>query len=236
MAKASREVLSTKSPASASRGAKATACTRMSSEPHWLPSAANTALTSASTVTSMGSTIFEPTEAASGSTRSLSFSWPKVKASSAPCSCMAWAMPQAIERSVATPTISARLPERIPMSAPFAMRMGRDDSSSGTLAPVGDESLSRLDGAVGEVVPAAQRSHRHLQHTGNARESVAALHHVGELLAIGAHDERTTAASRAAAVGVQLDALPHTQDRGALNAIEPRQGAHAHLVALGDAG
>src|SRR5687767_15504787 len=109
---------------------------------------------------------------------------------------MAWAMPQAIERSVATPTISARLPERIPISAPFAMRMGRDDSSSGTLAPVGDQALSGLDGAVGEVVPAAQRSHRHLQHTGYARKGVTALHHVSELLAIGGHGKGATAAGR----------------------------------------
>ncbi len=71
-----REVPDTKSPASASRGAKATAWTRMSSDPHSLPSVWNTASIWLSTVTSSGSTIFEPTEAASGSTRSFSFSWP----------------------------------------------------------------------------------------------------------------------------------------------------------------
>src|SRR6185312_9070535 len=51
-------------------------------------------------------------------------------ASSAPSRCMTWAMPQAIERSVATPTIRARLPARNPMQISPSLPGGRPVSGA----------------------------------------------------------------------------------------------------------
>jgi hypothetical protein len=65
---------------------------------------------SSSDATSIGNVISSPSCFASGTTRSAMRSIYE-NANSAPCARMACAMPQAIERSVASPTISARLPD-----------------------------------------------------------------------------------------------------------------------------
>ncbi len=103
------------SPPSSSLLAKATAWTRMSSCPtrsfHW----ANTRSMSSSFWTSQGSTKVEPSLAASGFTRfSMSISTEE-KPTSAPSRWSAWAMPQAMEWSLAKPKIRARLPSSSPM-------------------------------------------------------------------------------------------------------------------------
>ena len=90
----------------------------MSSEPQACLMAANAVSISASLVTSSCMVSLEPSDSASGCTRSLNFSLTYEKASSAPSRCMAWAMPQAMERSDATPTMSARFPLRKPMCIP----------------------------------------------------------------------------------------------------------------------
>ena len=79
------------------------AWTRKSSSPHCFSTSAKVASMLAASVTSQGTMILAPIELASGRTRFSSASPWKVKASFAPCSWQALAMPQAIERSLATP-------------------------------------------------------------------------------------------------------------------------------------
>ena len=86
------------------------AWTRKSSLPHSFSSSAKAASMLAASVTSHGTMIFAPIELASGRTRFSSASPWKVKASSAPWSWQALAMPQAIERSLATPMIRPFFP------------------------------------------------------------------------------------------------------------------------------
>ncbi len=93
MANAARDRPFRKSPASASRGANAIACSSPSSAPHSAPSAANSASTSWSFVTSHGSTGTDPNSAAILTTRSLSSSLTYVKASVAPSRRQACATP-----------------------------------------------------------------------------------------------------------------------------------------------
>src|SRR3546814_531599 len=86
------------------------AWTRKSSSPQVFSMVAKTASMEASSVTSQGSTISAPTDSASGRTRRSRASPWKVNASSAPCSRAAVAMPQAMDRSLATPMTRPRLP------------------------------------------------------------------------------------------------------------------------------
>ena len=71
--------------------------------PHFFSSSAKVASMLAALVTSQGTMISAPIELASGRTRFSRASPWKVKATFAPCSWQALAIPQAIERSLATP-------------------------------------------------------------------------------------------------------------------------------------
>ena len=107
--KFSREV-SRYSPSSSDLSEKAMACTTKSSVPQASFRVSKTASMLASSVTSQGSTSSERTDSASGLTRRANASPWYVNANSAPCAAQALAMPQAIERSLATPMINPRLP------------------------------------------------------------------------------------------------------------------------------
>ena len=81
-----------------------------------------------------GNTRSEFTDAASGRTRRSRASPWKVNASSAPCAAQAAAMPQASERSLATPMISPRLPcSSVPLAGVIAVALSAmvDPSGSG---------------------------------------------------------------------------------------------------------
>ncbi len=58
-------------------------------------------------------------------------------ASVAPSRCMACAMPQAMERSVASPTIRARLPFRKPIVSPNMRLLSTEPVASLALLPTG---------------------------------------------------------------------------------------------------
>ena len=79
------------------------AWTTKSSPPHCFSTSAKVASMLAASVTSQGTMILAPSELASGRTRFCMASPWKVNATSAPCSWQALAIPQAIERSLATP-------------------------------------------------------------------------------------------------------------------------------------
>src|SRR5208283_3099318 len=127
---------------------------------------------SASLPTSIAKVSFEPSCCASGTTRSAMRSTNE-NASAAPSRCIAWAMPHAIERSVASPTIKARLPVRKPMIY----------SSLSALAAmwfdVHDQMLSGADlVALVESVPAVQLRDGNLKLVGDAVDRVALAHGV----------------------------------------------------------
>src|SRR5262249_5856661 len=86
------------------------AWTRKSSPPHSFLTASNAVSTEAMFSTSHGSTSLAPIDDASGLTRLPSASPWNVKASSAPCAASVFAIPQAIEWSLATPMTSPRFP------------------------------------------------------------------------------------------------------------------------------
>src|SRR5579883_3497848 len=99
------------------------AWTRKSSRSHSARTAAKAASMLASSATSQGTTMRLPTEVASGRTRRSSASPWKVKASSAPCAAHAVAIPQASERSLATPMIRPRRPcISVPFASAWAIR------------------------------------------------------------------------------------------------------------------
>src|SRR5579863_684870 len=119
----------------------------------------------------------EPSECASGSTRSFILSFTYEKASSAPSRCMAWAMPQAIERSVATPTMKARLPARNPMtSPPGGDYAGRPAAAHPSAVAGGDADAQLLAGVDVRVrrqaVPGEQLRHAALEQLGDLRHRV----------------------------------------------------------------
>src|ERR1700676_891498 len=99
-------------------------------------------------------------------------------------------MPQAMERSVASPTINARLPLKKPMFTLHALRATADgveatpyDMLGSALLPVlvdvHDETLSGSDLVMlVEAIPALELRHRHLKLTRNAEDRVAATHGV----------------------------------------------------------
>src|SRR4029078_6573578 len=94
---------------------------------------------------------------------------------------MAWAIPQAMERSDATPTISARLPLRNPMCLPLENRCeGRHSASfnrpAGNSAALhGDrELLTRAQrGMPADAVPVDEVGDRYAKHLRNARQRIA---------------------------------------------------------------
>ena len=86
------------------------AWTTKSSLPHCFSTSAKVASMLAALVTSQGTMILAPTELANGRTRRSSASPWKVNATSAPWSWQALAIPQAIERSLATPMTRPFLP------------------------------------------------------------------------------------------------------------------------------
>src|SRR5579862_8635031 len=108
-------------------------------------------------------------DAASGSRRSLNVSLAYENASSAPWACIACAMPQAIERSVATPTIRARLPDNIPIVL----------NVLGARLDECDQSLPRLESMhTGHSIPFRQIGHGDLQQSRDAVHRVAAANHI----------------------------------------------------------
>ena len=80
-------------PCRSSFGANAIECTRMSSRPHWLLIASNTASSWPSTLTSSGRKSGASSARASGSTKGRAFSFRYVMATSAPSSRNALAQP-----------------------------------------------------------------------------------------------------------------------------------------------
>src|SRR6185437_7901834 len=173
MRKASRLVFSTKPPAMASRGAKATAWITMSRLPHSRFSTSNAASIWPSTVTSRGIVRREPTDWARGSTRSFILSLTYEKARSAPSRCIACAMPHAIERSVATPTMNARLPERNPMREPAGDCVHRQCTLPAGCDP-DRERLTRADvSARAHGVPGENLRDPHLEEPGDPPQRIA---------------------------------------------------------------
>ena len=95
-------------------------------------------------------------------------------------------MPYAIERSVARPTIRARLPARNPMgcsgvdAAVKCSARTRRQIPARAVRDVHDQALARLDHAArAQVVPAEQVGQAHAELGGDARQRVAPAHHVG---------------------------------------------------------
>ena len=99
------------------------------------------------------------------------------QASSAPSRRIAWAMPQAIERLLASPTMTARLPARNPIKrapAPSAALLEDVDEHHEPLA-----GLEVLRGV--HFVPLEEVGHRHAEAARDRRQRVAAAHDVGNL-------------------------------------------------------
>src|SRR5580700_5395976 len=158
----------------------------MSSCPHSLFRRSNAASVWSSAVTSSSMVRREPSECASGSTRSFIFSFTYENASSAPSRCIACAMPQAIDRSVATPTMKARLPVRKPMfvasGADYAVKACRRDGAVTSAVARAEMDVQLLPGMdVGlrvQAVPGEQLRHAALEQAGNLRHGVTLAHRV----------------------------------------------------------
>src|SRR5687768_12023732 len=96
-------------------------------------------------------------------------------------------MPYAIERSVARPTIRARLPARNPMGCSASGRSVSvaDDSvepsdARALIRDVHDQALARLDDAAwAQLVPAEQIRQPHAELVSDPRQRVAPAHDVG---------------------------------------------------------
>src|SRR5215470_1281423 len=99
---------------------------------------------------------------------------------------MAWAMPHAMERSVATPTIKARLPARKPIdhtSCPASGHGRRSVRQSEAVAQAASAAgsshadgqlLARGDpGAGPDAIPGHDLFDRHLEQLGDLRERIA---------------------------------------------------------------
>src|ERR1700734_3209592 len=221
--KLSRVVASMKVPVSASRGANATACTRMSKPSQRDFKCAKPRAMSSSLATSMGKVMSECSERARGTTRSAMRSMYE-KASSAPSRCMAWAIPQAMERSVARPTMRARLPLRKPILIPFLPLLpARVDVHDEPLA--GSDLMILVD-----AVPALQLCDRDLELMRDAVHRIAVPHRIER--ASAAHDAFVAIAPRA-----RLDDEPLALGQGIaeLQVVQARECAHRHAVAPRDA-
>src|ERR1700722_8674644 len=235
----SRVVASMKVPVSASRGANATACTRMSKPSQRDFKCAKPRAMSSSLATSMAKVMSECSERARGTTRSAMRSMYE-NASSAPSRCMAWAIPQAMERSVARPTIRARLPLRKPILSPLiaagAVRAVRARTpASLPLLParvdVHDEPLSGSDLMIlVDAVPTLQLCDRDLELMRDAEYRIAAPHRVER--APAALDAFVAIAPRA-----RFDDKPLALGQGIaeLQVVQARERAHRNAVAPCDA-
>src|SRR6266480_1903907 len=124
---------------------------------------------------------------------------------------MACAMPHAMERSVATPTMKARLPARNPMM-----------SLPARLLP-GVQARAR-----GEAIPGEQLRHAALEEPRDLRDGVALAHRVEE------PPVSTGAARSAGGARGQPDVLPGAQGVARVHAVQARQRVHVHAVAAGD--
>src|SRR6516164_1567486 len=240
MRKPSRVVALRKVPVSASRGAKATACTTISSSPHSRFSSSKAAAHCPSTVTSSGIVRRDPSEWASGSTRSRILSFTYEKASCAPSRCIACAMPQAIERSVATPTMKARLPARNPIRLCLPAGI-MPEKSTRSAAPRTRASARRpwRDSAVAcrevdaqllagaqmrvtaQAVPGEELRHAALEQACDQRHRVTLTHRVLDMAAVDA----------TARIGREPDVLPGAQRITGLQAVQGREGVDVHAGA-----
>src|SRR2546430_5276966 len=146
---------------------------------------------------------------------------------------MACAMPHAMERSVATPTMKARLPARNPM---MSLRAGIMPE----VAPPGPQPLvvarvqtdaQLLSGvqarARGEAIPGEQLRHAALEEPRDLRDGVALAHRVEE------PPVSTGAARSAGGARGQPDVLPGAQGVARVHAVQARQRVHVHAVAAG---
>ena len=143
-------------PSRSSRFANARAWTRMSRWSVVSPQRLKTRSMSASDWTSQGSTKVEPIESASGRTRlSMRLSIDE-KPTSAPSAWSAWAMPHAIEWSLATPKMSAFLPVEQTHPAPSAS----DRLPSCPRPPHPTTDLTRGAARRAGAAPRSRRRHR----------------------------------------------------------------------------
>ena len=115
------------------------------------PSRSKTARICSSAWTSQGSTNVDPIDSASGRTRRSMRLSTDEKPTSAPSSWSAWAIPQAIEWSLATPKISAFLPSSSPIRLLLRSRAGS--------IPRRDPSTATPDAHRSTRPPCAARSH-----------------------------------------------------------------------------
>src|SRR6184192_3412918 len=139
-------------------------------------------------------------------------------------------MPQAIERSVATPTMKARLPARNPMASSLPAGIMPEGAPrplrSGLVVrvQVDAELLSGVEPRMGrEAVPRHDLRHAALKEPRDLRDGVALAHGVVEPAA-------RRRAPRAARGDRQLDALPGPQGIVRVHAVQPREGVHVHAV------
>src|SRR5581483_9767962 len=191
----------------------------------------NAASICSSEVTSRGIVKREPTEAASGSTRSLRRSFAYEKASSAPSRCIACAIPQAIERSVATPTMSARLPARKAMlMIPLRQTTWREDSTaySALRDDADEQSLARAHGRLRQAVPALDLRDGHLEDPCDAGQCVPVANGVGELAGMRCTARGPTAAG---ARDGQSQVLAGAQRLTRLQTVHQSQGVHIDAMA-----
>src|SRR5579863_9057617 len=98
---------------------------------------------------------------------------------------MAWAIPQAIERSVATPTIRARLPARNPMVVPpgsIMPEVALRRSGSGVPDDVDAQLLAGVQmGRRAQPVPGQELRHAALEELGDLRDGIARAHGVDDV-------------------------------------------------------
>src|ERR1700730_4048245 len=174
---------------------------------------------SSSPATSITKVMSDPSCSAKGTTRSFMRSM-CANASSAPSRCMACAIPQRMERSVARPTISARLPARKPIVLPLLST--RIDVHHDP--PAGFYLMTLV-----QAVPALKLRDRYLKLARNAVHRVAASYRI-EHAASGSY------ALVAKAASARLDDQSLTLHEGILSAqiIQSRQRAHRHAVPARD--
>src|SRR3984885_12665111 len=224
--KLSRVVALMKSPVSASRVANATACTRISKCGQRVFRYPKPFSISVSAATSITKVMSDPTCLASGTTRSVMRSI-CAKASSAPSRCIACAMPQAMERSVATPTMNARLPARNPMVVTSGVDYAGKAPADSAVArrELDAQFLSGVDARVrAEAIPGEQLGHAALKEHRDLRNGVTLAHRVFD-----PPPRRLSPRARG-----QADALSGAQGIVRVHAVHHGQRVHVHAVMAGD--
>src|SRR5215213_2317974 len=131
---------------------------------------------------------------------------------------MAVAMPWAIERSVASPTMRARLPARNPTLSASA-QLGRVDVEYQSLA-----SAQRAGGA--HLVPAHQFAHGDVELVGDLGERIAAAHFVR-------HAARITRTGAARTIAGNVEARTDLQRGLARQVVRRGECGHRDTVTLG---